>query len=361
MKRQLKRFAKICMLMIVTVGYTSCSDEDGETINNKLFSGEDITSYATIITKAETKEAGIEILKEGNWYLYSGNNSNSINFNKPVIKGTSVGYMELNRNGYQQYCLEWNNGSRAMFAPRQLPIEGQVNFRDLGGYKTKEGRFVKWGKVFRSGKCNKLTESDLSYLASVPLKTVIDFRSNEERESEPDLVPNTVNIQIHYPINPGNLSGVDIGEAIRNGDIEASKQYLVDANEQLVVNFQNEYKAFFADLMEDKTPLMFHCTAGKDRAGFASAMFLASLGVDKETIINDYLLTNTMTGVTIEGMKEMYGDNDMAVCMYYINSVQKEYIEKAFSTIEKNYGSVDNFLVKQLNVDVSKMKELYLY
>jgi Protein tyrosine/serine phosphatase len=357
MKKQLLLLSKTFMLVTILTGTVSCSDDDTISSKMHLYGGMDITSYATVTAQSETKKSGIDILRNGTWKLYNINDLNT-----PMLNGNTTGYSELGSTDYRQYCLEWSDGSRAVFAPRQLPMEGQPNFRDLGGYKTTAGKFVRWGRVLRSGKCNNLTGSDLQYLATVPLKTVVDFRSDDERDAEPDRVPNTVTLQIHYPINPGNLSNVDISEAISRGDVEACKQYLVDANEQLVLHFQDEYKAFFVDLMEgSKTPLMFHCTAGKDRAGFASAMFLASLGVDRETIIKDYLLTNEMTGVTIEGMKGIYGDNDVAVCMYYISSVQKEYIEKAFLTIEENYGTVESYLTNQLGVDLNKMKKLYLY
>lgn len=360
MKKIVLNQSRTLILGLLAVSVISCSDS--EKSNNQFFQGKDISSYASIKAEKGTKEAGINILQNGSWELYAGKDAPTIDFENAVLKGNSPGYKNLNHTDYQQYCLVWSDGSRATFATRQLPMEGQVNFRDLGGYKTKDGKYVKWGMVFRSGKCNSLTESDLDYLASIPLKTIIDFRSDEEKSSEPDKVPSSVTNEIHYPINPGNLSGIDISEAIQKGDVEACKQYLIDGNEQFVLNFQEEYKAFFENLMAgNKTPLMFHCTAGKDRAGFASAMFLAALGVDRETIVKDYLLTNEMTGVTLESMKEIYGDNDMAVCMYYISSVQSEYINKAFTTIEKEYGSVENYLTTQLNVDVAKMKKLYLY
>jgi len=366
MKKQVLLLSRISiMLSTILLLNVSCSDDEdpvSPTINTNLYTGADITSYAAITVNSETKKVSLNILKEGSWKLFGGANTDNINFDIPALLGATSGKSDMEISTYQQFCLEWNDGSRAVFAPRQLPMQEQPNFRDLGGYRTKDGRFVKWGKVFRSGKCSELTESDLMYLSGIPLKTIVDFRTEDERASEADKVPASVVDEKHYPINPGNLGGINISEAIAQGDIESSKNYLVLVNEQLVLNQKSEYKKFFEDLMDgNKCPLMFHCTAGKDRAGFASALFLASLGVDKNTIKEDYLLTNEMTGITVEKMKQKYGDNDMAVCMYYISSVQKEYIEKAFSTIDSNYGSVDNYLVNQLNVDLNRMKELYLY
>ena len=360
MKEYLLRMSKWCFVSAMLIGVVACSEDDS--IDTSLYSGTDISSYATIKADKESKKTNIEILKEGEWKVYGGENSNSILFDEPLLQGNTKGTTELNTGKYQLYCLEWAGGARTALGLRQLPMVGQSNFRDLGGYKTKDGRRVKWGLVFRSGKCNSLTEDDLAYLATIPLKTVIDFRSSSEQKAEPDKVPTTTVNCINYPIEPGNLSSIDVAYVIRRGDVEGAKQYLVAGNREFVISFQAEYKSFFEMLMEtDKTPLMFHCTAGKDRAGFAAALFLAALGVERETIIEDYMLTNELTGVTMEAMKALYGDNKMAECMYYISSVQKEYIEMALTTIDENYGGMDKFLVQQLGVDVEKLRKLYLY
>ena len=333
MKEYLLRMSKWCFVSAMLIGVVACSEDDS--IDTSLYSGTDISSYATIKADKESKKTNIEILKEGEWKVYGGENSNSILFDEPLLQGNTKGTTELNTGKYQLYCLEWAGGARTALGLRQLPMVGQ---------------------------CNSLTEDDLAYLATLPLKTVIDFRSSSEQKAEPDKVPTTTVNCINYPIEPGNLSSIDVADVIRRGDVEGAKQYLVAGNREFVISFQAEYKSFFEMLMEtDRTPLMFHCTAGKDRAGFAAALFLAALGVERETIIEDYMLTNELTGVTMEAMKALYGDNKMAECMYYISSVQKEYIEMALTTIDENYGGMDKFLVQQLGVDVEKLRKLYLY
>ncbi|MGM5630388.1 tyrosine-protein phosphatase [Apibacter raozihei] len=358
MKNYLLKIGIACIGFIQAI---SCSNDDTATTNTSLINGKDISTYASLTANKSIQKSEFSVLNNGNWKLYEGDNSN-FNFDIPLLQGTSEGKYLLDNQIFKLYCFEWKDGSRNILGLRQLPIEGQPNFRDLGGYKTRDGKYVKWGAVFRSGKCNILTSNDLSYLSTIPLKTIIDFRSESERTFEPDRVPTSVKTQIQLPIEPGNLSSINISDVLANGDVASSKQFLVDANKILVLNFQNEYKTFFAHLMnQDSKPIMFHCTAGKDRAGLAAALFLSSLGVDRETVIQDYLLTNTLTGVTMESMKAKYGDNATAECMYYLYSVQKEYIEAAFSTIEKEYGSVENYLTQQLNVDLNLMKSLYLY
>ncbi len=249
MKEYLLRMSKWCFVSAMLIGVVACSDDDS--IDTSLYSGMDISSYATIKADKESKKTNIEILKEGEWKVYGGENSNSILFDEPLLQGNTKGTTELNTGKYQLYCLEWAGGARTALGLRQLPMVGQSNFRDLGGYKTKDGRRVKWGLVFRSGKCNSLTEDDLAYLATIPLKTVIDFRSSSEQEAEPDKVPTTTVNCINYPIEPGNLSSIDVADVIRRGDVEGAKQYLVDGNREFVISFQAEYKSFFRNVGGD--------------------------------------------------------------------------------------------------------------
>ena len=249
MKEYLLRMSKWCFVSAMLIGVVACSDDDS--IDTSLYSGMDISSYATIKADKESKKTNIEILKEGEWKVYGGENSNSILFDEPLLQGNTKGTTELNTGKYQLYCLEWAGGARTALGLRQLPMVGQSNFRDLGGYKTKDGRRVKWGLVFRSGKCNSLTEDDLAYLATIPLKTVIDFRSSSEQEAEPDKVPTTTVNCINHPIEPGNLSSIDVADVIRRGDVEGAKQYLVDGNREFVNSFQAEYKSFFRNIGGD--------------------------------------------------------------------------------------------------------------
>lgn len=358
----MKSHVRIATSLLLLFTLASCSKDDSPPTGGAYFAGGDMASYAEVKADAATKKVNLNILGSGSWKLFAGDNNSPIDFASPILQGSLPGKTELGTTDFKVYCLEWSDGSRAAFAPRQLPIEGQNNFRDLGGYKTKDGRHVKWGQVFRSGKCSLLTESDLAYLASIPLRTVIDFRSQEERAADPDRVPATVTSQLHIQINTGNTGTADYLRIISSGNVEAVKKMLVDANESMVLDAQADYKRFFEALQQPQnSPLMFHCTAGKDRAGLGAALFLSALGVDRETVIADYMLTNTCTGITIEQMKAAYGDTPTATCMYYIGSVQREYIEKAFSTIEANYGSVENYLTTRLGVDCDKMRAIYLY
>jgi protein-tyrosine phosphatase len=231
---------------------------------------------------------------------------------------------------------------------RILPLEGALNARDLGGYASADGSHVKWGMIFRTGDLNELTDADLHYLEQIPIKTIIDFRDSSEIVSAPDKVPASLVNQFYLPISPGNV--VNLNEITS----EVAPQILVDVNKLLVTDFQTEYKAFFQRLMdEDNAPLLFHCSAGKDRTGFGAALFLASLGVDKEMIIQDYLLSKKY-------VEEKYSDFVAKHPVFEpLMTVKREYIEAALDLIDKEYGGMGNYLTHNLQVDTLKMRKIY--
>ena len=176
---------------------------------------------------------------------------------------------------------------------RKLPFTGAHNFRDLGGYKTEDKRTVKWGKIYRSDNLHSLTDEDLKYMKRLNIKSVVDFRSVEERENEPDrLNPGMTQVLLPIKFQPKELDDDSIKNLMKDltfGDLDSSN-LLRDFNIVIVEEFAEEYKNFFRHIIENNAePLVFHCTAGKDRAGFASAMILTILGVPREKVIEDYL------------------------------------------------------------------------
>ncbi len=365
-RKNMGMIARAFVLTAAVVAMSSCSDDnevvvtDEEDLTN-LYKGSDLSAVAAVTAESQSKATTIEIYKNGDWKLFPYDGNNLPDFTAPVLSGSSAGSFVLSGSAYARYCLEFQD-SRTVIAPRILPIEGQPNFRDLGGYKTKEGKYIKWGLIFRSGKLSAMTDSDLLYLAGIPLKTVIDFRNEEEKAADPDIVPSTVVNRYEFSILSGSTTTMDeFYQAIATGDAEWIREMMMMANESFVLESADVYSSFFEVIMdESKLPAMFHCTAGKDRAGFGSAMFLAALGVDKETIFEDYLMTNLATGISLEDQVAEYGEK-MGTAMYYVNSVQREYLQTAFDTIESNYDSIGDYLEKALKVDLEKMKSIYLY
>ena len=254
---------------------------------------------------------------------------------------------------------------------RKLPFTGAHNFRDLGGYKTEDGRALKWGKIYRSDDLHLLTDEDLKYLSRLNIKSVVDFRSDEERESEPDrLNPDMTQVLLPIKFQPEEVDDETLKNLMKNltfGTLDSSN-LLRDFNIVIVKDFATEYKKFFRHVIENNAePIVFHCTAGKDRAGFASAMILTVLGVPREKVIEDYLLTNTYVKDHVDSemleieLKTFFrADTDN---LRKINLVEERYIQAAFDTIDSEWGGMNNYISEALGLseeDILKLQDFYL-
>lgn len=231
---------------------------------------------------------------------------------------------------------------------RILQIEGAYNVRDLGGYQAADHKTVKWRKAIRSGDLNLLTDDDLNYLSGIPVRAFIDFRDTDEIEAAPDKIPGSLSKQLFLPIGTADII------ELKRVTPELAETALVEANKHFVRNSQDTYREFFRLLAdEENTPLLFHCSAGKDRTGFGAALFLASLGVDRETIVADYLLTN-------ECLKDKYADIVTRMpALKPLFEVREEYIRAAFDVIDDEYGGMEAYLTGALQADLKKMRQLY--
>ena len=250
---------------------------------------------------------------------------------------------------------------------RKLPFTGAHNFRDLGGYKTSDGKTVKWGKVYRSDNLHSLTDEDLKYMERLNIKSVVDFRSDEERNEEPDrLTPDMTPILLPIKFEPEGVTE-NLTRDLTFGNLDSSN-LLRDFNIILVKEFTEEYREFFRHIVDNGgEPFLLHCTAGKDRAGFGSAMILTVLGVPREKIIEDYLLTNTYVSDHVDRklleteLKTFFrADSDN---LRKINFVEERYIQAAFDTIDSHWGGMDQYISEGLNLteeDINKIKDYYL-
>jgi len=243
-------------------------------------------------------------------------------------------------------------------AKRKVNLQGAVNFRDLGGYTTTDGHHVKWKKIYRSADMSKLTDLDLAELNNRKITFDVDLRGTQESKQAPDrLNPNTD--YILCPAGSDNLNDWMKSVSTLKGNSGDSLMLVFYANSQY---FKDRYKPFFDKLLglpADQS-LVFHCTAGKDRTGIAAALLLYSLGVPYNTIVSDYLATGYYRAIenkkTIATMVQyMHIDENVASDML---SVKKEYLDASFTAINKQYGSVDNFLQNEIGLDADKIKTL---
>lgn len=312
------------------------------------------TAVSSIKRDKNTKSTTFISTIAGKWELYTGVGVAHINRSQPILKGEGVGEFSLPISADTRYYFELVTADeKHILADKHLPMAGGFNFRDLGGYTTKDKSTVKWGKIFRSDDLALLTTADLTYLSSIPLVKIIDFRSNEEINTAPDKLPHSLKQHIELSISPGNLSDWSQLKAKEVDDI------MILLNKMLVSDtaFIKQFRTMFTLLQDpsQNVPLLYHCTAGKDRTGMATALILYALGVDDQTIMEDYLLSNQYIlekfTAYIEAKPELMG----------LFSVKEAFLQAGLDTIITEHGSIDNFLTQQLKVDLTKFRQLYLY
>jgi len=254
-------------------------------------------------------------------------------------------------------------GQPAHVERRHLKLEGAQNFRDLGGYATEDGSTVRWGLFYRSDNLASLTDADLERVSELGLKRVCDFRGAEEKADAPDRLPETNPPAVaELEIFDESFSSSDLGEKFMSGEFKDfdGRALLIEANRMFVTRFVDRYASMFDRLMNPSNlPAVVHCTAGKDRAGLASALILRTLGVPIETIFEDFLLTNHYTANRIERLSRIVG----VVSLFGMDpeqirpllSVERAFLEAAFETIDKEHGSFDAFRRDALGIDDAEL------
>jgi protein-tyrosine phosphatase len=240
---------------------------------------------------------------------------------------------------------------------RVLGFEGISNFRDLGGYPTENGRAVAWGKLYRSGTLATASRSDLVYLEQLDLAALIDFRSSMEKEEEPSVLPDPHDFELIEiaVLDEGNEALVsEIRERIESGDFDGfdPNALMLEANRQFATNFTPQFRQFVqAVLNADGTPVAWHCSAGKDRTGFASAILLRILGVPMPTIMADYMASK-QHAIDARSrdlfMIRLFAGEEAKSKMSVLLGVDEHWLEAAFTAIDQHWGSFDDYLEQGL-------------
>jgi len=264
--------------------------------------------------------------------------------------------------------LSFSNDNPLINPNRQriLPFHKIANFRDLGGYPAADGKRVKWGLLYRSGHLAKATRADLKYLQALKINTIIDFRSALEKEEEPDRLPDSDSIQTL------SLPMLDVVNEAMSKEIYAvvrSKNYQdFDAFEKmktmyqlLVTDHSAEYRQFIETILTAQgSPVLWHCTAGKDRTGFGAAILLRLLGVADPVIIQDYLLSSHH----IEKRRRLMlilrltkGRQALRI-LKKMMSVDEAWMQAAFQAIERQWGSFENYARQGLALSPSDIAQL---
>lgn len=262
-----------------------------------------------------------------------------------------------------QFVLPKDLGAKDQESSRLISFEGITNCRDLGGYGTEDGRVTKWGVAYRSDSLTALTEADATHFGALGLRAVVDFRSDYEKELDDyDLRPEWGINRFDLPIG-GEMARMLIDQFV-SGDISGINlpELLPTVHRKFVRDYNGQYRSFMNVAVKGgNLPILFHDAAGKDRAGFAAAILLRTLGVHLSTIIEDYMLTNTARDSylisRVNQIASMQGE-ELAQELRHFILARQDALMAAFDTIDYEYGSFSGYVRNGLMLTAEEVDEL---
>jgi protein-tyrosine phosphatase len=241
-------------------------------------------------------------------------------------------------------------------------LVGALNFRDLGGYEGADGRSIRWKTLYRSGTTQALTAEDLDHLNARRIHYAYDLRSNAERYANPSRLTRIANFNYLAP-DHHHLPG-DIKRLLHSPQStpEDSRRLMLSLYKQIPYEFKHAFQSLFKLLIDGKLPLVFNCTAGKDRTGVAAALVLSALGVPRETILQDYLLSDQFFDqsckVILDARDNSLFRNVRREIWEPIMRVDPRYLLAMFEELDKSHGSPAQYLEGYLALDAHALQRI---
>lgn len=337
---------------------------------------------ASIFFQANAIEANVDYDQENQAYQLNWQSQSPVNVKAfPVGKESKVILIDSNNMTNElrwqapesqryQFIIEQADGETIELRSRVLPLVGGRNFRDLGGYPSKDGKHVRWGKLYRSGAMHNLTAEDYVLLQDLGIATVVDFRTPQERASEKTQwqAGEIENFSWDYAMD----FDIDSFKSVMNGQpitAEMMEGVMASMYPGILHQQKAHYKAMFQKMVESDEPLVFHCTAGKDRTGISAALILTALDVDREIIIQDYEYTEQVlkpsdllppaghANEPADPLKAQLAKLPRPA-LAALMGARKSYIQAAFDEMIAQSGSVEAYIEQELDVSAEDIKIL---
>lgn len=261
--------------------------------------------------------------------------------------------------------------NETFISDRQVSLEGGSNFRDMGGYPTEDGRRVKRGLLFRSGSMMGLTDADKARLNALSFKSVIDLRSIDEIAILPNTWATTsVRDYIQHPYPMAEMEAPVLRQPAKSNASGYERIY-----PHLHTLLKSQLLHYFNALDKENVPIVVNCTAGQDRTGVVAAIVLCALGVKREVVYQDYLLspdlrrprnewgsvdiaeaakTNAFAAAMLKNRDGLRHDKSNALT----TKEGKPFLEISFRAIDQEYGSFEQYLARELGIDSQARERL---
>jgi len=303
--------------------------------------------------------------QEGDIEILSSLSDSSINNFSPVTT-TKIANQVLRLNptgsGLREYFILRTSGVQSgVVANRVIEMNNIKNFRDIGGYYTSDDRQIKWGQIFRSGNISNCTLYDQEKIRRLNIKTVIDFRSEKTIGKYPILLHPSIQ-KLSIPLTPMDAEKLD-GQLLKE-DFSRSDaiRYVQEAYVEIIENHKPQFGDMFDILSNDASyPILLSGSLGKDGVGIASYLILYALGVPHSSLEQDYMLSNKLIDPATAKVDARHLPESLQEAITAMLTVNKSYLNYAIEHINQKYGSIDNYLEKELRVTSGKRSLLRKY
>lgn len=332
-------------------------------------------STVQITSVAERNKDGNLLLKwevspeqDGNINIYSSQTDNAPESFVPIKTSKIADQVTVissnNPDIREFYILKTTTAYSGIITNRVIEMNSIKNFRDLGGYFTKTDKQMVWGMLFRSGDLSSATLYDQEKMRRLGIKTIIDFRTENTASKYPILVHPNINI-VPIPIVQMDSKALDDMMSDKNLTQTDAIRKIQDSYITIIENYKKEFSKMFEVLLNyDNYPVLISGSLGKDRLGLASFLILSAVGIPQNVIVDDYLLSQESINVqsivpNVQSKPEYYQE---AVTALF--SVRPSYINYTIDYLNQKYGSVDNYLEKELKLtpqDKNLLRKYLLY
>ena len=302
----------------------------------------------------------------GEVQIFVGGSMESLDTEEPFLSSNAEKVLvEVEISGRPYFKLASGNGAHLFLAERAIPFEGGVNFRDLGGYETCDNSTIRWGKLYRSGHLSNLTKDDKVKFESLQIRAICDFRVDEERAKEAANLPGNP-LFFDSPIMPGLGHDRYFHDLFKSA---ADVDEVIEAMHKLMINLVSHADSNYLDLFEALLSVrggsfLMNCSAGKERTGVGAALLMLALGVSKEDVKGDFLLSKRYFPYKKELDRifekyELDPENPKSrVLIEPLLVTRESYIDCVLDYIFTNFGTSKRFLTEKLRLDAENIEQL---
>jgi protein-tyrosine phosphatase len=240
---------------------------------------------------------------------------------------------------------------------RRLPFEGAGNFRDLGGYPTKDGGHTRWNTIYRSDGLQGLTDTDIEHFEQLGIRVVYDLRRDDERDRYPNRVP-SVGTCI---MTPAYEAGWEPADRLRVGDQRGGETLLRTMYDQMLTHSGAVIGTMFGGLISPTgVPAVFHCHAGKDRTGLVAALLLEALGVERSIVLDDYELTGAFRGHESQTgtFNRLVGEGMAPEAAAGLLGAPRWTMAETLDQLDQQFGGIEAYLLGPGGLDAETLARL---